>query len=188
MKVERVMMPDPAGLPNIVAFCGFAGAGKSTAAKALLGWGYMRHALAAPLKAAMEAMGVPRAHILDPALKEQPLDLLGGKSARYAMQTLGTEWGRGMIDDQLWLRCWQATKLHPLTVVDDLRFPNEAQYLRQQGARIYRVERSAMHSDAHPSEQAHLDIAVDGVFRNGDNVTVDVLQETVRMVIANAAS
>ena len=38
-------------------------------------------------------LGLGEAHI-EGALKEVPCELLGGKTPRYAMQTLGTEWGR----------------------------------------------------------------------------------------------
>jgi hypothetical protein len=62
--------------------------------------GFARVRFAGPLKAMMAALGCTNAEI-DGDRKEVPCDLLGGKSPRWAMQTLGTEWGRKLIGDDL---------------------------------------------------------------------------------------
>lgn len=110
--------------------------------------------LAGPLKSMLRTLGVPEECLTGSlADKERPLDLLCGRTARHAMQSLGTEWGRECIHPELWLRAWrhaaeQVTSggsCPSLIIVDDLRFDNEAAYLRGLGAIIVRVFRDGIH-------------------------------------------
>ncbi|XUM19730.1 deoxynucleotide monophosphate kinase [Bradyrhizobium oligotrophicum S58] len=147
---------------TIIAFTGLAGAGKSTAAAHLVKLrGFERVRFAGPLKAMMAALGCTAAEI-DGDRKETPCDLLGGKTPRWAMQTLGTEWGRQLIGPDLWIRAWRAAvdRLPAGTpvVVDDCRFPNEAEAIRSAGGVVVRLERpGAGTASTHESEQHHLD-------------------------------
>lgn len=148
-----------ASLPRtIVAFTGLAGAGKSTAAAHLVEHhGFQRVRFAGPLKSMMAALGCTQEQI-DGSEKETPCDLLGGKTPRHAMQTLGTEWGRDLITPDLWIRAWQAAVAKvpagvPV-VVDDLRFPNEVEAVRAAGGVIVRIDRpGAGTASTHVSEQ-----------------------------------
>lgn len=117
--------------------------------------------LAAPLKAMLRALGVPEECLTGSlADKERPLDVLCGRSARHAMQTLGTEWGCETMHANLWLRTWQEQAVractdHPysLIVVDDVRFENEAAYLRELGAVVVRLFRGSIgYEGSHASE------------------------------------
>lgn len=118
-----------------VGLIGPEGAGKTTAANILCDMGYTRLAFAEPLKRMLNAIGVPQAHTHGtPDQKAAPLDLLCGHSARHAMQTLGTEWGRNCIGEDFWLQAWQgmaAAAGTPRIVADDVRFPNEARAIRR---------------------------------------------------------
>lgn len=130
---------------TIVAFTGLAGAGKSTAAAHLTNHrGFQRVRFAGPLKAMMAALGLTQNQI-EGSEKESPCALLGGKTPRWAMQSLGTEWGRDLIDSDLWIRAWQAAvtavPAGAPVVVDDCRFPNEAAAVSAAGGIIVRVER-----------------------------------------------
>lgn len=125
----------------LIAFTGYMGSGKTTAAEILAQHHrFKRHPFAAPLKKMIEQLGVPRDHIYG-GRKGEPLSMLGGKSARHAMQTLGTEWGRHMICDDLWIRAWERTLPHGDVVVDDLRFANEAAVVRRLGGLVVRIFR-----------------------------------------------
>ena len=63
-------------------------------------------------------------------------------SVRHMLRTLGTEWGRQCIHPDIWLRCWQESiKPYDLVVVDDVRFPNEAELVRNLGGEMWMVER-----------------------------------------------
>lgn len=116
------------------------GAGKTTAANAIMrAHNVTRVPFAAPLKLMLEAVGVPLANLYgDQDDKAKPLDVLCGKSARHAMQTLGTEWGRQCIGPDFWARAWcSVAAQHPEGVVaDDVRFPNEAEAIRSLGGLV----------------------------------------------------
>lgn len=109
---------------------------------------------AGPLKAMLLAAGIPEANI-NGADKEAPLEVLGGRSARYAMQTLGTEWGRRTICDDLWVRLWLANMPERGCICDDVRFINEARALKNSGGKLICIVRSTKDfakSPTHPSE------------------------------------
>ena len=60
-----------------------------------------------------------------------------GVTIRHILQTLGTDWGRCLIHKDIWLRTWVGRyneliieNPDTLVVVDDLRFPEEADFLR----------------------------------------------------------
>jgi hypothetical protein len=145
---------------TIIAFTGLAGAGKSTAAMHLVkSLGFERVRFAGPLKDMMRALGLSEREI-DGDLKEKPCDLLGGKTPRYAMQTIGTEWGRDLIDSDLWIRAWQNSISRVPTgvnvVVDDCRFPNEAKAVGSAGGILVRVDRPHVwSSSANHSSESH---------------------------------
>ncbi|MBO9194298.1 deoxynucleotide monophosphate kinase [Rhizobium sp. 16-449-1b] len=145
-------------LPPVVAFTGAAGSGKSTAASYLVEkLGYTRVRFAGPLKAAMAAMGFSHAEI-EGELKETPNDLLGGRTPRHAMQTLGTEWGRNCIVDDFWIRLWRrevdaVLAAEGRVVVDDCRFPNEAQAIRKLGGDIFKIVGRGGIAGGHVSER-----------------------------------
>lgn len=79
--------------------------------------------------------------------KEEPLAVLGGKTCRYALQTIGTEWGRETIWSELWVQAWKQQVLQSrsvgqhLIVADDMRFPNEFDTIRSLGGINVRVRR-----------------------------------------------
>ena len=164
--------PQPAyNSRKIIAFTGVAGSGKSTAAQYLVErHGFERVRFAGRLKDMMRALGLSEREI-EGDLKEKPCALLAGKTPRYAMQTIGTEWGRDIIDHDLWVRVW-ADRVAKLpagkpVVVDDCRFPNEAATVRALGGNIVRIMRpGAGTSSAHLSETHTHEMRPDITLRN----------------------
>lgn len=143
---------------KLIGFAGPLGCGKTTAAKELYhaGWHIIR--FAGPLKSMLAALGLT-VNDTDGAGKENPHPFLLGKTPRYAMQTLGTEWGRNLIHPNIWTDAWfrQAEKALKLSnvVADDLRFPNEANLIRALGGRVIRIQRTMERKeqlDPHASE------------------------------------
>lgn len=137
----------------IIGLTGAAGAGKDTVARHLFTrYGYMKLALADPLYAMISAMtGLTVEKMADRKVKEADIAWIG-TSPRRLLQTLGTEWGRGTLGDDIWIknlfrridnyskamRDWN-NKLG--FVVTDVRFANEAQAIRERGGHIVEIVR-----------------------------------------------
>jgi hypothetical protein len=142
----------------LLALSGLAGAGKSTAAKHLSAvHGFTLVKFAGPLKRMLRSIGLSEEEI-EGGKKEVPSSLLCGKSPRHAMQTLGTEWGRDLIGPDFWVNLWEFTTCEVLSeggkvVVDDCRFPNEAEMVRKLGGKIVTIQGPRKLSLSHASEQ-----------------------------------
>lgn len=179
---------------RLIGLHGRAGAGKDTVANQL----YLEHnvgrmALAGPLKdmliTGLRDVGVSRQVLDDPRLKEQVLPAIG-KSPRELMQTLGTEWGRTLVCDDLWLKIAEAhlhyfAKFLSAIVVTDVRFENEARWVRAKGGEIWHVLRkfpsnvSALHASEHGIE---MHAGVDSVVMNDQGL--EQLKDQVRLAFA----
>ena len=155
--------------PEIIGLCSPSmGSGKTTTALILdHDWGYVRVRFADTLKAMVRellvAAQIPYRDIqrhIDGDLKEVPLAVLGGKTPRQAMQTLGTEWGRKMVQTNLWVDITMARvdallKEGECVVIDDMRFPNEADAIRNRAGWLVGVQREeAKITSVHESEGA----------------------------------
>lgn len=142
---------------RIIGLSGRAGSGKTTVAGMIPAAVVIQ--LADPLYAALSTMlGVPESMLRSPAYKERPF--LGlGKSPRQMMQTLGTEWGRELIDRHIWIRLLEK-RIETLRaqgvrtiVVADVRFENEADAIRRMDGQVWRVRRDEpATASAHSSE------------------------------------
>ena len=132
----------------IIGIAGRARAGKSTAAELLLrmGAGKYLYGFADPLRAMLKAgLGIDLDNPYWQMRKEDPLPEFGGHSPRSLLQSLGTEWGRQMVDANLWLTLAGRALLQrgPGMIVADCRFDNEAVWIRAQGGVVLHLERGA---------------------------------------------
>ncbi len=93
---------------NIIAFTGKRGHGKSTAAEALVReHGYVHLNFADPLREVCALVyGVTFEEMLDPVLKEQPLERWPYKAPRDLLQQIGTEMFRNYIPET-WIENWK---------------------------------------------------------------------------------
>lgn len=132
----------------IIALAGPIGSGKSEVALYLeTVHGFKREAFSQPLKDMLRSFGLTNEH-LEGRLKNMPLACLGGKTTRHAMQTLGTEWGRGMIYPKVWTDHWTARAKRVLAdglsvVEEGTRFPNEIEAVKALGGYVLFVDRPA---------------------------------------------
>lgn len=148
----------------IIGLCGPAGSGKTTIAKALSqDYGYTRRAFAYPLKAMIAAGFNIEMEVLDgpKEVKALPLEVFGGKTLREVMQRLGTEWGREMISQDIWVRAWERMVWEGGNfIADDVRFGNECDAIHRLGGVVIRLHRTgAGITGNHASE--HLDFETD---------------------------
>ena len=124
--------------PKIILLTGPADAGKSTVAEYLAHThSFGRPKFANSIKAVMRVLGLSTREI-EGDLKEVPCAKLGGKTPRYAQQTLGTEWGRDLMYKDIWAekavrdvqQIWDRFGEYPI-VFDDARFQNEIDCIRE---------------------------------------------------------
>ena len=145
----------------LIGLAGRARVGKDTVARYLAAHlTLISYAFADPLKQALAGMFHLTAAQLDGSEKEQPLAWLG-KSPRELMQLLGTEWGRDLVHPQLWLllaeQNLQLLAEHDQAmegvVIRDVRFDNEADWVRSKGGVILHITRpDAIEVATHTSE------------------------------------
>lgn len=165
-------------MTRLIAFIGPAGSGKTTAARTLRdAYAFSLIPLAGPLKLMLHGLGLSTEQLYG-SLKEAPCPLLCNQTPRRAMQTLGTEWGRDIIGENIWINAWKQKASRYLmlchenkVVVDDCRFSNEAKVIRKMGGliiEIIRPELDEIETSNHESETL-LDINPDlSIVNEGD--------------------
>lgn len=127
-------------------------------------------------------------YITNRELKETEIPGLG-VSARHMMQTLGTEWARKCLAEDFWLKL-AATYLAYLRgqgyrqfVISDVRFANEAEWVRNQGGEIWLIDRPGIAPvRQHISECVQF--RVDQVLRNDGSL--DKLERSTLDALASA--
>ncbi|SFK75318.1 Dephospho-CoA kinase [Nitrosomonas aestuarii] len=134
---------------KLIGLTGAAGCGKNTVADYLSNHhGYLQMSFAERLKASLSAMlDIPAYKFEHRTFKETVLPRIG-KTPREMLQTLGTEYGRDMVNPDLWVILLHEKILKQADrdpnrsiVITDVRFENEASYIRSSGGTIWHIER-----------------------------------------------
>lgn len=164
-------------MPRLIGITGLAGAGKDTLADALVfNRGATKYGLALPIKQALNAMfGWTMEQWDDRVWKEAVIPWIG-KSPRQCAQTMGTEWGRELINPALWtLIAEQRYYEHRRQtfpgpfVIADIRFENEVDMVHSNGGIVVKVTRLGVQAiSAHVSEAGVT--GVDYTIRNNTSV------------------
>lgn len=168
----------------LIGIAGRARSGKDTVANFIIATiGGYRYSFADPIRAMLAPLGVDMNDPYWQARKEDIIPALG-VSPRRMMQTLGTEWGRNLINPDLWIVLAHQRLLQngPGMVISDVRFENEAAWIRKHGGRIIHVIRpDAKAIEAHASEDGIEVQDTDAqLFNNG---TLEELQLSVRELL-----
>lgn len=170
----------------LIGLTGAAGAGKDTVAMHLAGERqFIALALADPLYDMIAALtGITPERLADRSIKEREIGWLGA-SPRRMLQTIGTEWGRKTLGDDVWIKHLfrRIAELgeHENFVITDVRFANEAEAVHARGGRILEVVRPtplpSVSGEArrHASEAGVPDDLVDIVVVN-DGAICDLLE------------
>ena len=126
---------------KLIGLTGKARSGKDTVGDYLSEHKYETYAMASPIKEACRAaFGWTDEHLFGD-LKEV-VDPLYGITPREAMQKMGTEFGRDMINPKLWeLRAKHQIESTEYLVITDLRFDNEALLVLKHGGIVLNIER-----------------------------------------------
>lgn len=191
-------------MPGIAGIVGPKGSGKTSLAKAMKSCfnegDATRMRFAGPLKRMvrqllMEAGVDAPSEYVDGDRKEEeipgfPFDA----NARHLMQTLGTEWGREIVDKNIWRdltmeRAKTKREEGLFVMIDDARFPNEVEAIREAGGIIIRVQRDGHewdNADEHASEGAIASISPDYVVENDRSLSD--LKESADRLLANIES
>ena len=142
---------------------------------------------AGPLKrmagSLLEELGFAPAVVTSMMRGDKTEKVFADVTLRSMLQTLGTEWGRKLIDENLWETAWKNTVgdllHHGIAVVaDDVRFPNEARAIWALGGHLWQVRRISAPAMAniHISEGQLDDFMFDRVLDNNGSLE-DLYQE-----------
>lgn len=168
----------------LIGIAGRARSGKDTVASFIIAAiGGYRYSFADPIRAMLVPLGVDMNDPYWQARKEDVIPALG-VSPRRMMQTLGTEWGRQLINPDLWLIMAHQRLLQngPGMIIPDVRFENEAAWIRKHGGWIIHVIRpEAKAVEAHASEDGIEMHDTDARLLN--NGTLEELQLSVRELL-----
>jgi hypothetical protein len=176
---------------KLIGLAGKAGVGKDTVADILeRDHDFTRYALAQPIKAALcEAFFLWPADFTDRERKERVISWIG-KSPRQLAQLFGTEFAREMIAPDIWLRVAQKRYEAILAdgvargfVVSDVRFENEADWIRSNGGVVWHIERPGAEPVAdHASEEGVEQKGADAIIVN--NGTIEDLRGKVAFLLS----
>lgn len=139
---------------TLIGITGKAGSGKDTVADYLVEkYGYTKVSFAAILKKMLAAAGLP-----EPTNRDDKERVVEGLDFtwRHAAQTLGTEWGRKCLQDDIWVQLTMKSLVEDKRyVISDVRFDNEGQAVRIAGGTVLHLvgrEADLGNAAAHASE------------------------------------
>lgn len=136
----------------LIGVVGFIGSGKGTVGDLLEQKGFVKDSFAKPLKDACSAMfGWPRELLegdteVSRKWREEHDSFWSEKfgytfTPRLALQLMGTEAGRNVFHQDIWVVSLLNRAKGKNVVVTDVRFKNEIDYIQQNGGIIVRVKR-----------------------------------------------
>ena len=163
----------------IIGVSGYARSGKDTIAEVLImNYGFKRLAFADNIRKAVK--------VLDPILENgkrvsEMVREIGWENTkaqpemRRLLQVFGTEVGREMFGENFWVdqvfRQIKSEDRDSNFIITDVRYPNEADLIRENGGEIWRVSRSLVRPiNGHSSEYAMDNYEFDRIITNDSDI------------------
>jgi hypothetical protein len=159
------------GKTLLIGISGLSGSGKDKVGKYLKHKHYFKiKKFARPIKDMLLVLpGITEDHV-DGHLKNEPMPIFGFQTTRWAMQSLGTDWGRNCMHKDMWLRVFVASVEDGLDnghfAVTDIRFLNEVEMIQMGGGFIWTLRRETDQEMDHESESHILDLPYDVKINN----------------------
>lgn len=148
----------------LVGLCGYRGAGKSEVSKGAANiQGYKHMGFSDTLYQMLIAFGIPRTVVFDKSRWDEPRPELNGLTTRYACDTLGTDWGRNLIGKDIWANrtvakaCEHLRTTDKLVIIDNVRFPEEAQAIINADGVLIAFHRPRLKKDLSREAEQHID-------------------------------
>lgn len=140
------------------------GSGKSSVSDCFVkNHNFVKLSFAAPLKEALVVLtGLDMSYFTDMKKKEIPIPGIG-KSPRELMQLMATEFVREMVAPDFWLwRMGQSISKFSERdiIIDDVRFENEANFIRNNGGQIVHVKRDFDFASDHKQHKSEKGIKI----------------------------
>lgn len=177
---------------KLVGISGYAQSGKDTFAQVLVqNYGFTRMAFADLLRQVLYTLNP----IVDPIVGFRVHDFVDDYGWDYAkqnvpeirrlLQRMGTEAGRDLLGEDLWVNAAFATMNPSLDYcIPDMRFPNEAARVVDNGGITVRINREGIVPvNNHPGEVALDNWSFDYVVDN--NSTIDYLEEVADSIVSD---
>jgi len=138
----------------IIGLVGFIGSGKGTVGDLLVEQGFIKDSFAKPLKDAVAVMfGWPRELLegdteVSRSWREKSDSYWSEKfgyefTPRLALQLMGTEAGRNVFHEDLWVISLLNRAKNKDVVVTDVRFQNEIKYIQDNDGVVVRIRRGS---------------------------------------------
>lgn len=180
----------------LIGLHGLAGSGKDSVADHLVDlYSFEKITFAKPIKEAAAALfGIGPEYWEDRDRKEAVIPWLG-KSPRQVAQLLGTEFGRHHFGNDVWIKVakqhldgWREEiveqTFHPFcgAVVSDVRFEDEAAWVRSEGGVVWHIRReSAKPVSDHVSESG-IEIAHEDIVIRNNGTLVDLYNKVDKRI------
>jgi len=187
--------------PIMIGISGRARSGKDTVGEYLRNnHGFVTYAFADPIKkAASEMFGIPLNYFYEDNLKETVIQDWGF-SPRQIIQKLGTEAGREIFRDDIWIKRaeveWDNFTFHNKKSIEknmsyyngmaftDVRFENEASMIRNNGGIIMHIKKDNVAHVSHHKSEDGIEIK-DGDVTINNNKTIKELYDNVYRVMSD---
>jgi len=171
----------------IIGLSGYARSGKDTVAELLcLNYEFSRISFADPMRDAIIVLNpkINSVTRVSDYVEEYGWDLAKhNPEVRRLLQVFGTDVGRKMFGENIWIdMAFRQIKPNSRVVIADVRFPNEAEAIKERGGKVIRINRHNHGAvNTHKSEIAMDNYMFDHVLYNDG--TIDDLAENLFMLM-----